>query len=70
MERRCQTTRKLSIPFPFVNLIYKIYDYPVGSDASQNVEKLRVKSGFIMKHILEMQVKHGIHAILYDSECW
>ena len=56
-----------SYQYPFLLCEFNlqdVYDYPVGSDVPRRMwGKLRVKSGFIMKHILEMQVKHGIHTL-------
>ncbi len=56
-----------SYQYPFLLCEFslsEVYSYPEGSDVPQKLwGKLRVKSGFIMKHILEMQMKYGIHVL-------
>ena len=41
-----------------------VYRYPVGSNVPKRMwNHLKVTPGFIMKHLLEIQLKYGIHVV-------
>lgn len=56
-----------SYQYPFLLCEFSlsdIYRYPEGSGLPRRMwDKLRVKGGFIMKNIMEMQIKHGVHVV-------
>lgn len=41
-----------------------IYRYPIGSNVPKRMwDKLKITSGFILKNLLELQLKHNIHVL-------
>lgn len=41
-----------------------IYRYPIGSNVPKRMwDKIKITSGFIMKNLLEIQLKHNIHVV-------
>jgi ERCC4-type nuclease len=64
--------RLKEIKYPFVLLEFDLYDvlrYPVGSNVPKRMwSKIRISPAFIMKNILDLELKHNIHVIFCGDE--
>lgn len=64
--------RLKEIKYPFVLLEFDLYDvlrYPVGSNVPKRMwNKIRISPAFIMKNILDLELKHNIHVIFCGDE--